>query len=299
MNKLESSLISDNTLIWKRESSNKNVSYIQRFLSPGILKIAGPCSLQELNQALEIVSATEQHIDLLRAPVLKPRTNRFSREGNEIFSGIGIEKGISIYRKIHEKYPGIGIASEVMSPDHLISLESSIMLGWIGSRTQDQYLLESIGYAATKTQTPIMIKNAMIPDLTFDVGRINNVVYGINSSSNITGLPPVPIIYCLRGVHPLGKSEYRNKPNWHELTKIKESFPDLPVLIDPSHILKHDDVSPENVFEILRNAFGSSNNVKPDGFIIEVNHPNFPSYTDPGIEVGAFISLLGEFEKLK
>jgi len=183
---LGSQLILENTQIWKRENNNLKVSYLIDKLKFKILKIIGPCSLQSKDQLVAILSLISKKTDIVRAPIFKPRTNRFdSATGKEIFTGVGIENGKKIYNSMMRSFPDAKIAIEVMSPKHLFEISEYITLAWIGSRTQDQYLLQSIGDAATKTQTPIMVKNAMIPHMEFNIGRLNNVVYGIRLASHI------------------------------------------------------------------------------------------------------------------
>lgn len=295
--KINSKLITDNSQIWNNPNNNQKVEIIRSRLQSNILRILGPCALQNAEQAIALILAMSNSADLLRVPALKPRTNRFDASGEMGYTGVGIKAGLEIYRQLNELNTGVGIATEVMSADHLRSLAPEVQLAWIGSRTQDQYLLEGIGAAATETQTPIMIKNAMVPDIAFDIGRINNVIWGINQESEKLGLPPVPIILCLRGNHPGNtSSQYRNIPNWNAIDIFKQEFPYLPIIIDPSHILKNDNLNPEAILQLLIDAFNRKTGLEPDGYIVEVHHTQHPSLTDPGVEVQAMIKLLSDLQ---
>jgi chorismate mutase len=291
-------LIHENSQIWQEPSDNLKIEKIRQRLEEGILRILGPCAAQSEEQAVAILNAIREKSDFERASGVKPRTDRFTLEGEMGYAGVGIPKALEIYKKINELNTGVGIATEIMSGDHLKAQASEIELAWIGSRTQDQFLLESIGRAAVETQTPLMIKNAMIPDVQFDIGRINNVIYGINKASKELGLPPVPVMFCLRGNHP-GKedSEFRNVPNWEMIDIIKKAYPDLPIIIDPSHIFNKDEegkINPEAVLQLLIDAFNRKSDYKPDGYMVEVYHEDHPSVTDPGVEVQAILKLLAE-----
>lgn len=300
MSKIKSELITQNTKIWNKPNENPKIELIRAQLQSDILRILGPCALQDETQATKLLAILSGNADLLRAPVLKPRTNRFNADGNMGYTGIGIEQGLEIYKHLNEQNTGVGIATEVMSAQHLRSLGSEIELAWIGSRTQDQYLLESIGEAAVEMQVPIMIKNAMIPDLEFDIGRINNVIWGINQASKKLNLPPVPVMVCLRGTNPGHlQSNYRNIPNWEAIDALKDAFPGLPIIIDPSHILKKNVMSPQSVLELLINAFNRPSGHKPNGYIVEVHHTEHPSVTDPGVEVNALLELLAQTNLLQ
>lgn len=293
MAEIESVLVSDNVAVWGKDGAGGKTERLQYCLKCGILRVVGPCSLQSNEQILAILSSFPKgDVDLVRAPIFKPRTNRFdAKTGREKFSGIGNDEGVGIYKNMTDAFPEIGIAAEVMNGNQLKSIARYLSLAWVGSRTQDQYLLEDIGKAATWAQLPIMLKNAMIPDVGFDVGRLNNLIYGINEAAQELEMEPVPVIFCLRGNYPNHDSNYRNEPNWEMLQILKSAFPDLPIVIDPSHILKKENMNTQNILEVLLAAF-EAGGVKPSGYMIEVYHPDYPSVTDPGVDVYELMGLL-------
>ena len=83
--------------------------------------IAGPCSVESLDQVLEIAKAAKASgANLLRGGAFKPRTSPYS------FQGLGLE-GLDILCKVREEV-GLPIVTELMSPDYLDVFEEKVDL---------------------------------------------------------------------------------------------------------------------------------------------------------------------------
>lgn len=188
------------------------------------LIISGPCSAETETQTIETctrLAATGQ-IDVLRAGIWKPRTNPGS------FEGVG-PKGLEWLAKAKE-LTGLPIAVEVATSKHVESaLKFGVDILWIGARTTvNPFSIQDIADALRGTDTTVLIKNPMNPDLNLWAGavaRLTNVGLDINN---------IGLIH--RGFSYFGHSELRNPPMWHLVLEMKNRFPDIPVICDPSHI---------------------------------------------------------------
>lgn len=283
---LESQLILENTHLWQKESiSSRDNPVIQRIGSGELLRIMGPCALQSTEQVEDMLHIIGHDADVVRAPGKKPRTRPVSPKGERMFEGIGLDKAKAIYHEIMSRFPQTVFASEVMSGSDIITLGESIGLGWIGSRTQQQETCRDVGTAAQQLELPIMIKNPMSADLELFLGMIENTILGSENT--------VPLLICLRGTVPVNdeqRSEWRNVPNLHWLPILLEAFPQLPIIIDPSHMLKKNTLTPEKIGDIVSQAKDQG----ARGYIIEVNTPAHPSLTDPGVNAEEMMNVLAQ-----
>lgn len=73
------------------------------------------------------------------------------------------------------------------------------------------------------------------------------------------GIEKLGVIH--RGFSSYQKTEYRNVPNWQIALDLKNNYPNIPILIDPSHICGNR----ENLFDVAQEAL----NIGYNGIIIE------------------------------
>lgn len=185
------------------------------------LIIAGPCSAETEEQVLAIaheLKATDASI--YRAGIWKPRT----RPGS--FEGVGTQ-GLVWLQRVKEE-TGLRVATEVANKDHVKEcLEHGIDVLWIGARTTaNPFAVQEIADALQGVDVPVLVKNPVNPDVNLWLGAIERL--------EKAGISQLGAIH--RGISPLGKSIYRNNPEWQMPLELKALRPDLLLINDPSHI---------------------------------------------------------------
>ena len=184
--------------------------------------IAGPCAAESRDQVIRTAEALlgTPGIIAYRAGLWKPRTRP------DDFEGVG-EEGLAWLREVKEK-TGLRLAVEIATPAHAEAcLKSDIDIVWIGARTVvSPFIVDEIARALSGSDVCVMVKNPVNPDLSLWAGAIERL-----KKKNITKLAAVH-----RGFDVYYSKPYRNLPLWEIPIELKNDFPELPVLCDPSHI---------------------------------------------------------------
>lgn len=188
--------------------------------------IAGPCSAESEEVVLETAKELSKiGIKIFRAGVWKPRT----KPGG--FCGVG-PKAFNWLKKVKEVYD-MTIAVEVATPQHCQDAKSTCDIFWIGARTvADPFAVQSIADWLSaqsqefKDKQWILVKNPVSPDLDLWIGAIQRI-YNAGYKN---------IVAIHRGFSTIGKSLYRNTPEWSVPIALKESIPSISIICDPSHI---------------------------------------------------------------
>ena len=184
--------------------------------------IAGPCSAETESQvvetAVELVKIPQ--VKVFRAGIWKPRTRPSS------FEGVGT-KGLKWLQRVR-KESGLLTTVEVANPDHVKeALDHGIDILWIGARTVvNPFSVTEIANALQGIDIPVMIKNPLNPDIKVWIGALERI--------NQAGINKMVAIH--RGFSFFNRSPYRNAPMWEIPIELKTVFPELPVIVDPSHI---------------------------------------------------------------
>jgi chorismate mutase len=205
-----------------KDTTNTKIWTAAKIISKQNLVIAGPCSAENEEQvirtALEL-NATGK-VDVLRAGVWKPRTNPGG------FEGAG-SKALS-WLLAAKKLTGLPTTVEVASSKHVedaLIFETDIL--WIGARTTvNPFSIQNIADALKGTNTTVLIKNPINPDIKLWIGAIERL--------QKAGIENIGLIH--RGFSSYGNSEYRNAPLWQLPIEMKRLFPNMPMICDPSHI---------------------------------------------------------------
>jgi chorismate mutase len=113
--------------------------------------------------------------------------------------------------------------------------------------------VQEIADALKNTDKIILVKNPVNPDLALWIGGVERLY---NS-----GIKKLGIIH--RGFSTYEKTKYRNNPEWQIAIDFKHKFPDLPLIIDPSHITGNRDM----IFQVAQEAL----DLNYDGLIIETH----------------------------
>jgi chorismate mutase len=185
--------------------------------------IAGPCSAETEDQVMQtvkrIVAATDK-VSMIRAGVWKPRTRPNSFEGVGV---IGLPWVKNAGREV-----GLPVCVEVANSGHVeLALKNEIDVLWIGARsTVSPFIVQEIAEALRGVDVPVMIKNPVNPDLELWLGAIERfTAVGINKVAAIH-----------RGFSTYEKSSYRNPPMWEIPIELRRRFPQIPIIVDPSHM---------------------------------------------------------------
>jgi chorismate mutase len=183
--------------------------------------IAGPCSAETEKQVLKIAHQLKNtDATVFRAGIWKPRT----RPGN--FEGVG-EIGLSWLKKVKEE-TGMLTTTEVANPKHVeLAFKNDIDILWIGARTTvSPFIVQEIAEALKGTDKIVLVKNPVNPDLALWLGAVERL-----HTSNVEKLGVIH-----RGFSTYEKTRYRNNPEWQIPIDLQNRFPDLPLILDPSHI---------------------------------------------------------------
>ena len=215
------------------------------------LVIAGPCSAETEDQVLKIAHELKNSdVSIFRAGIWKPRT----RPGG--FEGVG-EIGLKWLQKAKAE-TGLLMATEVATAAHCkLALENDLDVLWVGARTTaNPFAVQEIADTLKGTDKIVLIKNPVNPDLALWLGGVERL--------HMAGIEKLGVIH--RGFSTYEKTKYRNIPEWQIAIELQNKFPDLPLIIDPSHITGNRDM----ILEVTQEAL----DLNYDGMIIE-------THTDP------------------
>jgi 3-deoxy-7-phosphoheptulonate synthase len=185
--------------------------------------IAGPCSVEGEEQVFEtvmqIIGQTNK-VSLLRGGSWKPRTRPNS------FEGVG-EIGLP-WLKNAGRAAGLPVAVEVANAQHVeLALKNEIDVLWIGARTTvSPFNVQDIADALRGVDIPIMVKNPVNPDIELWIGAMERI--------QAAGIHKIAAIH--RGFSSYEKTIYRNPPMWEIPIELRRRFPEIPIIVDPSHI---------------------------------------------------------------
>ena len=175
--------------------------------------IAGPCSVESVDQVLEIAKAAKASgANLLRGGAFKPRTSPYS------FQGLGLE-GLDILCEA-KAATGLPIVTELMSPQYLDVFNEKVDLIQIGARNMQNFdLLQQLG----QLDRPILLKRGL------------NATYEewIMSAEYIMAAGNENVILCERGIRTF-ETYTRNTLDLQSIPVLRR-LTHLPVVVDPSH----------------------------------------------------------------
>jgi chorismate mutase len=203
------------------ELKNLENNWVKDFGKP--LIIAGPCSAESESQMLETakrIKESNAEVPIFRAGIWKPRTKPNG------FEGVGTI-GLSWLKKVKEEY-GFKTATEVANAHHVAAaLEADVDVLWIGARsTVNPFTVQEIAEALKGTNKPVFVKNPVNPDLALWIGALERLL----------GKDVKKLGVIHRGFSTYQKTKYRNIPNWQIALDFKNQYPNIPMLVDPSHI---------------------------------------------------------------
>ena len=170
---------------------------------------------------------------IFRAGVWKPRTSPHT------FQGVG-EEGLEWLKEVKERF-GIAIATEVATPEHVQkALAAGIDYLWIGARSSaNPMVVEAIAKAIADRDAvrPRCCKTANAVGPSQSDCKIKGILIKnpVNEDAglwlgNIERLEKVgvPVIAVHRGCN--------HQPCWAMAHRVRLARPDIPMLLDPSHM---------------------------------------------------------------
>lgn len=224
--------------------------------------IAGPCSAETEEQVLKTAHELKNtDTNVFRAGIWKPRT----RPGG--FEGVG-EIGLPWLQKVKEE-TGMLVTTEVGNANHVeLALKHNIDILWIGARTTvNPFVVQEIADALKGVDIPVLVKNPVNPDLPLWLGAVERF--------KTAGISQLGVIH--RGFSTYNSLHYRNKPKWHLAIELKKEFPDLPLILDPSHICGRRDT----ILDVSQTAL----DLNYDGFMIETHIDPDNAWSDAAQQV--------------
>lgn len=238
--------------------------------------IIGPCSAESSSQMEELVRALSGKIQsasclahdltpdthfrfdhcLLRAGLWKPRSNPDS------FQGVGAEGLPWLVRAAAAL--GISPVTEVAQPEHLrLAYQAGLRHFWVGARTTanpfqvDALAETALALDATGEDLHWYIKNPPMPDIELWCGAIERF--------RKAGQHHLSAIHRGFSLGNRSLSPYRNEPVWSIPIECKRRYPQMPIIVDASHIAGKSDLVTDIATRAIHIGF--------DGLMIEV-HPN-------------------------
>ena len=237
---------------------------------PGIVVMAGPCSVESRSQILETAHAVkEAGAHILRGGAFKPRSSPYS------FQGLG-EEGLELLAEAREA-TGLPIITEVLSPDEVPLVTRYADILQIGARNMQNYrLLQAVG----QVQTPVFIKRGLsstIEDL-------------LMSAEYVLANGNFDVMLCERGIRTFERYT-RNTFDINAIPALKQ-LSHLPVIGDPSHGTGRWDL----VAPIARAALAAG----ADGLMIEVHPSPDLAWSDgaQSLKPSRFSDLMAELRSL-
>lgn len=244
------------------ELKNIDNTWLDHYAKP--LVIAGPCSAESESQMLETarrIRNSGAEVPIFRAGIWKPRTKPNG------FEGVGII-GLKWLQKVKQEY-GFQTSTEVANAHHVAAaLEADVDVLWIGARsTVNPFTVQEIAEALEGTDKIVLVKNPVNPDLALWVGAVERLV-----AKNIK---KIGVIH--RGFSTYHKTRYRNVPNWQIALDFKNQHPNIPMLVDPSHICGNR--------TLLQSVTQEALNVGYDGLIIETHSNPDAAWSDAAQQI--------------
>ncbi len=147
------------------------------------------------------------------------------------------------------------ITTEVGNANHVeLALKHGVDILWIGARTTvNPFVTQEIADALKGVDIPVLVKNPVNPDLALWLGAVERF--------QAAGISQLGVIH--RGFSTYNSLHYRNKPKWHLAIELKKEFPNLPLILDPSHICGRRDT----LLDVSQTAL----DLNYDGFMIETH----------------------------
>tara|TARA_A100001011_G_scaffold400820_1_gene519343 strand:- start:3328 stop:4215 length:888 start_codon:yes stop_codon:yes gene_type:complete len=225
--------------------TKENSIWIKPYLDSNFI-ISGPCSAETRDQLINTaIELKKIGVKIFRAGIWKPRTKAIG------FQGIG-EEGLKWMQEV-KTITNLDLAIEVANAKHIeLALKYDIDIFWIGARTTtNPFSVNEISDSLKGSNKTILVKNPIHLDIKLWIGALERILS--------SGISQIGIIH--RGFSSFYSSPFRNFPHWDKVIEVKKKFPELKLLVDPSHICGNT----ENIIDTIKIALS----LKYDGIMIE------------------------------
>lgn len=238
--------------IWNLVSNTrKEIEAVLDNRSNKMIFIVGPCSIHDVNAAMEYAEFLREQIELykdkfiivMRTYFSKPRTTvgwKGLINDPDLNGSYNIEKGLRIARKLLIYINNIGVPCSMEHLDTIIPQYFDDLLSWgaIGARTTESQVHREL---ASGISTPIGFKNATNGDIKVAVNAIKcsareHHFLGCNDLGNISTVKTLGNHYChivLRGSNK-GPNYYSSNISEVESILQNNNLP-LNIFVDCSH----------------------------------------------------------------
>lgn len=237
---------------------------------PGVVVMAGPCTVEDRSQLLETAHAVkEAGARILRGGAFKPRTSPYQ------FHGLG-RKGLELLAEAREE-TGLPVITEVLDTEDVSLVAEFADILQIGTRNMANFaLLRKVG----KSHRPVMLKRGMASTVDEWLQAAEYILSEGNSN----------VLLCERGIRTFEPST-RNTFDVNGMS-VALSRSHLPVVADPSQATGHRYLVPP----VSRAAVAAG----ADALIIEVHPDPAHAKTDgaQSLTVSEFQSLMAELKPL-
>jgi 3-deoxy-7-phosphoheptulonate synthase len=210
---------------------------------PGIVVMAGPCSVESEEQLMETgLAVKEAGARLLRGGAYKPRTSPYA------FQGLGVD-GLRLLAMVREK-TGLGIVTEVMESAEVEIVAEYADMIQVGARNMhNSKLLRAIA----RTNKPVLLKRNFSATLNEFLMAAEYLLSGGDSQ----------VVLCERGIRTF--VDYTRNTLDLNIVPAVHLLSHLPIIVDPSHGTGRQDlVLPLSLAAVAVGA---------DGLMVEV-HPH-------------------------
>jgi 3-deoxy-7-phosphoheptulonate synthase len=186
--------------------------------------IAGPCSVEDRSQLLEIAHAVKEAGGVgLRGGAFKPRTSPYS------FQGLA-EKGLEYLAEARER-TGLAIVTEVLTVTHVDLVARYADVLQIGARNMQNYmLLKAVGEqckVAGEPCKPVLLKRGMSATMEEFLLAAEYIIDAGNPN----------VILCERGIRTF--EDYSRNTLALSIVPAIKRVSHLPILVDPTHGTGH------------------------------------------------------------
>lgn len=211
--------------------------------------IAGPCSIESLEQLDQIAQFLNKKIIILRGGSFKPRTTP------DTFQGLH-KQGLEILKTIKDKYNFLTV-SEITAINQLEDFRDVDILQ-VGARNMQNFeLLKALG----QQNKPVLLKRGMGNTVDELLGAAQYIKNGGNNN----------IILCERGIRTFETST-RFTLDISAIPVLKSKC-DYPIIVDPSHAAGQR--------ELVIPLSKAAKAVGANGLIVEVHNDPDNALTDP------------------
>lgn len=217
--------------------------------------IAGPCSIEDRNQLLDIAAAVKEAGAVgLRGGAFKPRSSPYS------FQGLA-EKGLEYLAEAREQ-TGLAVVTEVLTVNHVELICRYADVLQVGARNMQNFmLLRAVG----EQPKPVLLKRGMSATMEEFLLAAEHIIDAGNPN----------VILCERGIRTF--EEYCRNTLTLSIIPAIGRVSHLPIIVDPTHGTGHAYmIEPMSLAAVAAGA---------DGLIIEVHPDPEHALSDPGQQI--------------